>query len=89
MGQTIVKENGAPESGPKFEVVPAPMVVAPGRVAGSKDPYTLREAAIKLRRSEKTIRRLIDRRHLRRDKTFGRVLIYASDVDNFFDKHCR
>ena len=47
--------------------------------------YSLPEAAIKLQRSEKTVRRLIDRGLLRRDQTFWRVRIPRKDVDNFFD----
>ncbi len=49
--------------------------------------YTLEEAAIKLRRSGKTIRRLIDRGLLRRDKTFYKVMIPRKDVDSFFERN--
>jgi excisionase family DNA binding protein len=49
--------------------------------------YTLREAADKLRMSEKSVRRQIDRGHLRKCKVFGRVLIPKKDVDGFFERH--
>ena len=49
--------------------------------------YTLAEAATILRRSEKTVSRLIERGKLRRDNTFWRVMIPRKDVDTFFEKH--
>jgi hypothetical protein len=45
--------------------------------------YTLLESARLLRRSEKSVRRLIDSGRLRRDPTSYRILIPRSDVDNF------
>ncbi|GEM_PF-2394311 len=50
-------------------------------------PYTIAEAATILRMSEKSIRRQIDRGHLRRCKVFGRVLIPRKDVDTFMERH--
>lgn len=46
--------------------------------------YTLMEAAVKLRRSTRSIERLIAARQLRRDPTSYKVLIPVEDVDNFF-----
>jgi excisionase family DNA binding protein len=54
------------------------------RLANS--PYTISEAANVLRMSEKSVRRQIDRRNLRKCKVFGRVLIPRKDVDNFIEK---
>jgi hypothetical protein len=48
--------------------------------------YTIPEAACQLRMSEKSVRRQIDRKRLRRCQGYGRILIPAKDVDNFFDK---
>lgn len=50
-------------------------------------PYIISEAASILRMSEKSIRRQIDRGHLRRCKVFGRVLIPRKDVDTFMERH--
>ena len=49
--------------------------------------YTISETAIVLRMSEKSMRRQIDRGHLRRCTKFGRVLIPRKDVDNFFERN--
>lgn len=49
--------------------------------------YTIPEAATVLRMSEKSVRRQIDRGHLRRCIKFGRVLIPRKDVDNFFERN--
>jgi excisionase family DNA binding protein len=49
-------------------------------------PYTITEAAKELRMSEKSVRRQIQRGHLRRCKVFGRILIPRKDVDNFIEK---
>jgi excisionase family DNA binding protein len=49
--------------------------------------YTIPEAAIKLRMSDKSVRRQIDKGRLRRCKGYGRVLIPRKDVDTFFEKH--
>jgi excisionase family DNA binding protein len=49
-------------------------------------PYTISEAAAVLRMSDKSVRRQIDRGHLRRCKAFGRVLIPRKDVDSFIEK---
>ena len=49
--------------------------------------YTLKEAAIILRRSTKTVSRLIARGKLRRDETFWRVRIPRKDVDSYMDKN--
>jgi excisionase family DNA binding protein len=48
--------------------------------------YTIREAAQRLRMSEKSVRRQIDRGRLRRCKGYGRVLIPIKDVDNYFEE---
>ena len=58
-------------------------VIAP---PSEKSPYTLREAALILRMSEKSVRRQIDRGNLRRCESFGRVLIPKKDVDDFMEK---
>jgi excisionase family DNA binding protein len=50
-------------------------------------PYTIPEAASVLRMSEKSVRRQIDRGHLRKCKVFGRVLIPRKDVDTFIEKY--
>ncbi len=52
----------------------------------TNSPYTIREAAILLRMSEKSVRRQIDRGNLRKCSVFGRVLIPRKDVDSFIDK---
>jgi len=49
-------------------------------------PYTIPEAAKALRMSEKSVRRQIDRGHLRKCKVFGRILIPRKDVETFFEK---
>jgi excisionase family DNA binding protein len=54
------------------------------RLANS--PYTIAEAATVLRMSDKSVRRQIDRGHLRKCKVFGRVLIPRKDVDTFIEK---
>ncbi len=48
--------------------------------------YTICEAAIALRMSEKSVRRQIDRGNLRRCSKFGRVLIPRKDVDTFIER---
>lgn len=48
--------------------------------------YTLKEAAYKLRMSEKSVRRLIYRGHIRMCKAFGRIRIPCKDVDTFIEK---
>jgi len=48
--------------------------------------YTIPEAAIRLRMSEKSVRRQIDRGNLRRCKVFGRILIPRKDVECFIEK---
>lgn len=50
-------------------------------------PYTIREAAMLLRMSEKSVRRQIARGHLRRCTKYGRVLIPRKDVDTFMERH--
>lgn len=52
----------------------------------SNSPYTITEAAVVLRMSEKSVRRQIDRGNLRRCSKFGRVLIPRRDVDSFMEK---
>ena len=54
------------------------------KLAVRKD-YDIKEAAAALRVSTKTIRRLINKRLLRRSSKLGRIRIPAADVDNFFD----
>ena len=48
--------------------------------------YTLAEAAIILKMSTRSVRRQIDRGHLRRCKVFGRILIPRKDVEGFIEK---
>ncbi len=55
-------------------------------VANSVDAYFIEEAAIRLRMSVKSVRRQIERGHLRKCKVFGRVLIPRKDVDTFIEK---
>ncbi len=55
-------------------------------VESQKYGYTIKETAIRLNMSEKSVRRLIQRGYLRRCKVFGRVLIPRKDVDTFFEK---
>ncbi len=52
----------------------------------ANSPYTIAEAAVVLRMSDKSVRRQIDRGHLRKCKVFGRVLIPRKDVDTFIEK---
>ena len=52
----------------------------------ANSPYTISEAAVVLRMSDKSVRRQIDRGHLRKCKVFGRVLIPRKDVDSFIEK---
>lgn len=49
--------------------------------------YTIAEAATALRMSDKSVRRLIARRHLRRCRVFGRILIPSKDVETFFERY--
>ena len=56
-----------------------------GKTANS--PYTIKEAAVELLMSPQSVRRQIDRGHLRKCKVFGRVLIPRKDVDTFFEKY--
>lgn len=49
--------------------------------------YTLKEAAFKLRMSEKSVRRLIYRGHIRMCKPFGRIRIPCGDVDTFIERN--
>jgi len=49
--------------------------------------YTLAESATRLRMSEKTVRRHIDRGNLRRCNKSWRVLIPRKDVDTFFERN--
>jgi excisionase family DNA binding protein len=44
--------------------------------------YTLAEAATYLRRSTRTVRRLVDRGLLRRDRHSRRIIIPGTDVEN-------
>jgi excisionase family DNA binding protein len=53
----------------------------------SASPYTLIEAATILRRSPKTVSRLIARGKLRRDETFWKIRIPRKDVDNYMEKN--
>jgi len=55
-------------------------------VKESLTAYYIKEAASRLRMSEKSIRRQIARGNLRRCNKFGRILIPRNDVDNFFEK---
>ena len=48
--------------------------------------YYIYEAAVRLRMSVKSVRRQIDRGHLRKCKVLGRVLIPRKDVDAFIEK---
>jgi hypothetical protein len=72
-----VAKNGAQS----IESVSMPM-----RVTGSKQPYTLAEAAIYLRMSQKSVRRQITKGNLRRCDKFGRIRIPARDVETFYDR---
>jgi excisionase family DNA binding protein len=49
--------------------------------------YTIVEAALRLRRSEKSVRRMIQRGKLRRDKNSYKILIPARDVDTYFERN--
>ena len=53
---------------------------------GVNQAYTIEEAAAALRMSDKSVRRQIARRNLRRCKVFGRILIPRKDVDTFFER---
>jgi excisionase family DNA binding protein len=48
--------------------------------------YNIREAAVALRMSEKSVRRLISRGFLRKSKAFGHIRIPAKDVQSFLEK---
>lgn len=50
--------------------------------------YTIKEAAIYLRVSERTIRNLISRKLLRRSRALRRTLLLGEDVENFVAKTC-
>jgi len=56
-------------------------------VSSSATAYTLKEAETILRRSEKTVSRLIARGKLRRDETFWKIRIPRKDVDNFIERN--
>jgi excisionase family DNA binding protein len=49
--------------------------------------YNIEQAAALLNVSTKTVRRLIDRGLLRKNKTLGRILIPKSDVEKFHEKN--
>lgn len=61
--------------------MPAPVLPSPS------SPYTVDEAAVILRVSVKTVRRLIVRGCLRRCDKVGRVLIPRKDVDTFIERN--
>ena len=76
---------------PKEHEVTNGIVVSPAPESNAvlnspASPYTLKEAAAILRRSEKTVSRQIQRGELRRDKTFWKIRIPRKDVDNFMEK---
>jgi excisionase family DNA binding protein len=50
--------------------------------------YTVKEAAVVLRYSEKTIRRLLDRGILRSTKATRKKLIPREDIESFFERTC-
>lgn len=52
------------------------------RRAARQANYTLAEAAVYLRRSQRTVRRLITRGLLRKDLTIRRIIIPGHDVEN-------
>lgn len=52
-----------------------------------KRNYTLKEAAIYLNVSTRTVERLIERRLLRRNKTLRKILIPRSELDAFSEKN--
>ncbi len=56
-------------------------------VSSSATAYTLKEAATILRRSTKTVSRLIARGKLRRDETIYHIRIPRKDVDKFMEKN--
>ncbi len=64
-----------------------PLAAAPSlNTLSASSPYTIPEAAVILRMSEKSVRRQIDRGNLRRCAVFGRVLIPRKDVETFFER---
>ncbi len=52
-----------------------------------KRNYTLKEAALYLNVSTRTVERLIERRLLRRNKTLRKILIPRSELDAFSEKN--
>ena len=51
-----------------------------------KKNYTLKEAALYLNVSTRTVERLIERRLLRRNKALRKILIPRTELDQFIEK---
>ena len=72
MSESSQPENG--QSRGKSETIP------------DKKNYTLKEAAIYLNVSTRTVERLIQRRLLRRNKALRKILIPRTELDQFIEK---
>jgi excisionase family DNA binding protein len=70
----VFKANDALQTGPSEPGVP------------DKKNYTLKEAAIYLNVSTRTVERLIQRRLLRRNKALRKILIPRSELESFLQR---
>lgn len=58
---------------------------APDAVVPDKKNYTLKEAALFLNVSTRTVERLIERKLLRRNKALRKILIPRSELERFLE----
>jgi excisionase family DNA binding protein len=59
---------------------------APGPDYPDKKNYTLKEAALYLNVSTRTVERLLQRRLLRRNKALRKILIPRTELDQFLER---
>jgi excisionase family DNA binding protein len=60
--------------------------LATGTLVPDKKNYTLKEAALYLNVSTRTIERLIQRRLIRRNKALRKILIPRTELDHFLER---
>lgn len=56
--------------------------------APHKPAYTIKEAALYLNISTKSVRRLIERKLLRTSKALAKVMILGDDVETLYERTC-
>jgi excisionase family DNA binding protein len=67
------------------EETPEENTVPPDVVVPDKRNYTLKEAALFLNVSTRTVERLIERKLLRRNKALRKILIPRSELESFLE----